>query len=267
MLNKQDALRIERDKNNKKLYIYNCSVCGKEIRVWQGALKKHQGRCKICSSKESIKKIQGQGKLPHGESSKNYVIRTYQRSAKYRKLEWNISSETLEVLFSQPCYYCGRSPSNVQRSRTGGGDFIYNGIDRIDNNKGYTESNCVSCCKRCNVAKANMTKEEFLDWSSDFAQKIFNNYDIEIYHLYRKEDATGVSGTGVKAIIFKLTSTRYMMEWLGQYRTLTYFNSLEDIKAIHGHDNKTIIIKGLPKECLRKKQVKETFKEKKDGND
>lgn len=263
ILSKDKALRIDRDKNNKRLYVFKCSKCNNEIRVRTGTLQKHKGKCKTCSSKESIKSIIGHNRLPEGESAKKGVIKNYKQRAKRNNLKWEISDETLEVLFSEPCHYCGKAPSNVAVG--GNGDFIYNGVDRVDNNKGYTESNCVPCCKRCNVAKANMPETEFLDWSADFAQKILNNYEIEIYHLYRKEDESGVSGTGVQAIIFKLAPTRYMMEWLGQYRTLTYFERLEDIKTIHGHDNKTIVVKGLPKEYLRKK-LKEKDKEKKDAD-
>jgi hypothetical protein len=35
-------------------------------------------------------------------------------------------------------------------------------LDRIDNNKTYLKDNVVPCCKRCNVAKNNMTQTEFI---------------------------------------------------------------------------------------------------------
>lgn len=40
-------------------------------------------------------------------------------------------------------------------------DFIYNGLDRVDNTKSHTKENCVPCCKYCNYAKRNLTIEEF----------------------------------------------------------------------------------------------------------
>jgi hypothetical protein len=30
------------------------------------------------------------------------------------------------------------------------GEWVYNGIDRVDNNKQYIKENLVSCCKKCN---------------------------------------------------------------------------------------------------------------------
>jgi hypothetical protein len=43
------------------------------------------------------------------------------------------------------------------------GEFLYNGIDRIDTHKGYVTSNVVSCCQMCNVMKWKYSKEEFLE--------------------------------------------------------------------------------------------------------
>ena len=37
------------------------------------------------------------------------------------------------------------------------------GIDRINSQKSYTISNCVSCCKTCNVMKLNFSVEDFLE--------------------------------------------------------------------------------------------------------
>ena len=45
-----------------------------------------------------------------------------------------------------------------------------NGLDRVDNNKGYTIDNVVPCCKRCNYAKNNQTPREFKEW----VKKVYN---------------------------------------------------------------------------------------------
>lgn len=37
----------------------------------------------------------------------------------------------------------------------------YNGIDRTDNDKGYTTDNCVSCCGKCNSLKGTLSQGEF----------------------------------------------------------------------------------------------------------
>lgn len=43
-------------------------------------------------------------------------------------------------------------------------DITDNGIDRVDNSKGYTSDNCVPCCWACNNAKKNNSSSEFLAW-------------------------------------------------------------------------------------------------------
>jgi hypothetical protein len=44
------------------------------------------------------------------------------------------------------------------------GEYLYNGLDRVDNTKGYIISNIVSCCGQCNRAKGILSQEEFLQW-------------------------------------------------------------------------------------------------------
>jgi hypothetical protein len=45
------------------------------------------------------------------------------------------------------------------------GRFIASGIDRVDNSKGYIPGNCVACCGTCNLAKRELTVDEFLTWA------------------------------------------------------------------------------------------------------
>lgn len=61
------------------------------------------------------------------------------------------------------CHYCGIEPLQISKSQSNTGNYIYNGIDRIDNNLGYIIENCVSCCGRCNKIKDKMTSKEFLN--------------------------------------------------------------------------------------------------------
>ncbi len=80
----------------------------------------------------------------------------------------------------QNCYYCNSAPANSQNVATkkssqemkDKGHFIYNGLDRLDNNKQHSKDNCVACCKYCNYAKRERTEQEFKDWI------------IKVYHFY-----------------------------------------------------------------------------------
>lgn len=79
-------------------------------------------------------------------------IKSYQDGAIKRDRRWTLTNEQALELIKGDCYYCG-SPA-----------FPMNGIDRIDNARGYTPGNCVSCCKDCNFGKGTKTIDEFLEW-------------------------------------------------------------------------------------------------------
>jgi hypothetical protein len=44
------------------------------------------------------------------------------------------------------------------------GNYIYTGIDRVNNSRGYEIDNVTSCCWDCNNKKRTMTKEDFFSW-------------------------------------------------------------------------------------------------------
>lgn len=112
-------------------------------------------RCKNCSPVAP---------LAMGLSAMRLVLGMYKRNAESRGLEFCLTEDEFRQLTSEPCYYCGEPPSKIKRSNASRGSYIHNGIDRVDNGKGYTMSNCVACCEICNKSKMTQTKEEFLAW-------------------------------------------------------------------------------------------------------
>lgn len=95
----------------------------------------------------------------------------YIDNAKPRNLEFSLSITDFTKLVTSTCYYCG----NKGDSCTGPKRInLYCGIDRIDNNKGYTIDNCVSCCKRCNWMKNKTNKKDFLNQ----IKRIYENLEL-----------------------------------------------------------------------------------------
>jgi hypothetical protein len=101
-------------------------------------------------------------KLPFGEAAFNDLCARYKLSALERNLDFNLSIDEIRHLTKQDCYYCGISPYRTHKVNKRVGEYIYNGIDRIDNTIGYTVENCVSCCYICNRMKHAMAHIEFI---------------------------------------------------------------------------------------------------------
>lgn len=97
-------------------------------------------------------------------SAFNLILFDYKGSAKKRNLPFLLSTKEFKDIIDKNCHYCGTKPSQIQLTKNKKSKYLYNGIDRIDNNKGYTIENCVPCCWICNRAKLNMTYNEFIAW-------------------------------------------------------------------------------------------------------
>ena len=96
------------------------------------------------------------------------IVADYKKKAKKRGYEWALTLDDCSQLVIKDCAYCGSPPLIVYKTKHGS-SILYNGIDRTDNNIGYTSENTVPCCKYCNFAKHKHSMEEFQAWLSDIA--------------------------------------------------------------------------------------------------
>jgi 5-methylcytosine-specific restriction endonuclease McrA len=87
----------------------------------------------------------------------------YKHAAIKRGLLFELTLEQALRLFLGNCHYCGAPPSKGQKQiiRNVVTQASKNGIDRKNNKIGYTEKNCVSCCRRCNTMKSNLSYLQF----------------------------------------------------------------------------------------------------------
>ena len=87
-----------------------------------------------------------------GNSYKAYIDR-----ANAKGLDMEIPPEAFETLRESPCYICAKENSNFHR----------NGVDRVDNAKGYTFENAQACCANCNYMKRAYDLDVFYEkcWS------------------------------------------------------------------------------------------------------
>ncbi len=133
-----------------------CLLCKEEkpisefyIRIRHGKHINVRPNCKPCHNRETTK---GMKNRPIKE-----LIRTYRRTAHKKGREFDLTEDFIESCLEKPCLYCGE-------------DSLLMTLDRKDSDIGYLESNCVPCCIRCNLVKADMPYEAWVVVSNGMRQ-------------------------------------------------------------------------------------------------
>jgi hypothetical protein len=145
------------------LYLAKCD-CGADVRVRGYTLRTRHTQSCGCLRREKWQ-------LAPGEAAKNDMMRCYVKNAKDYGRVWEIPIEKFKELVVKDCFYCGVPPANVWREKRS--NFKYNGLDRVDNSKGYTLDNVVPCCGHCNMTKRERTMEQFVE----HCRKVVHLYD------------------------------------------------------------------------------------------
>lgn len=65
---------------------------------------------------------------------------------------------------------------------------------------------------------------------------------MKLFHFYRIEDHSGVSGTGPVVEGVQFSNGWCALRWISQRSSIAFYQSLDDVKAIHGHGGRTEII-------------------------
>lgn len=113
-------------------------------------------------------------KRGYGEAAKNAALVAHRSNARRRGLEDRLTDAQVFEIHRSCCAYCGTPPSNFKSAYHGG--YRYNGIDRVDNTKGYLPNNCVPCCAQCNIAKGTKTTREFFLHCLAVAERVMPVY-------------------------------------------------------------------------------------------
>jgi hypothetical protein len=65
---------------------------------------------------------------------------------------------------------------------------------------------------------------------------------VKIFYLNRTEDESGISGTGRVAQGFIFDNGKVCVTWLSEHPSVTVYDNIGEVRAIHGHQGKTEII-------------------------
>lgn len=109
------------------------------------------------------------------EAMSRRIYADYKNRASKKGIYFSITFEMFVQYLTAPCAYCGSEKTNTKRVRKK--LFKYNGIDRVDSDRGYFTGNIVPCCKICNVMKLDLEEKKFLTHINKIAE-FTKNYEL-----------------------------------------------------------------------------------------
>jgi hypothetical protein len=167
---------------NRVYYLTCICECGKTRLVSIHQLS--NGKSKSCGCKtpinlEGIRKWKEKNGAPNikprGMAAFNKLFNTYRSSAKSKNLSFDLTKEQFAILTKADCHYCGVKPTKILDNPEFNGGYIYNGIDRKNNDIGYVMDNCLTCCTDCNFLK----KDRDYDFFINLIYKIYEHRENE----------------------------------------------------------------------------------------
>lgn len=139
-------------------WLVACPTCGDETWKFSNTFSKLKWGCKLCYDKS----MRSYDETP--AIKRAYISLKSNAKAAHRNYEVEITQDEFYEIAKQDCNYCGDPPVEKRGPKEWNPSIYLNGIDRVDNNKGYVKGNCVACCKQCNRAKDIMSVDEFYAW-------------------------------------------------------------------------------------------------------
>ena len=216
-----------------------CLDCGRtlteEIRA-KGKHGKPLRRCVPCYEKllkqESERPDRERNFKAEAFTNKHVIWNHYVKGAKKRGIHFAISKTLFESLIMKPCFYCDHQKVGE-----------VNGIDRLDNQRGYIEENVGPCCETCNVLKGSQHPQEFIDKmyviymyqtfnhpiSDELVEKWSTTYRSKTVPSYK----TYAKGANTRNIEFKLSE----IEFSEISNQSCYLCGLSDKNGIDRFDN------------------------------
>jgi len=176
--NKQEAeRRKERNKihtgieANKESKTQLCVNCGKDFEKFNTRYHRVSKICLDCKKNNTKQDEKRAGRVRNYRKEKfnniENFFKIYVSKSQPRGYSFNLQYEDFKKLVLSSCYYCGYKK-----------DDEVNGIDRVDNSKGYELENCVTCCKTCNRMKNYLHPLFFINLCKIYASGIKPNKEF-----------------------------------------------------------------------------------------
>lgn len=157
---KNGFVGIDRYDNTKGYILSNIKPCCKDCNMMKNDMPPQAFIDKAKSIVDfkrdntsiSIAYVEKWKEIYRTKGTKTYT--TYKNNVmNHRHIPFNLTEKEYDTFLDKSCYLCGISTSHDHK----------NGIDRIDNTKGYSSDNCKSCCTHCNLMKKSSDLSVFLE--------------------------------------------------------------------------------------------------------
>ncbi len=155
---------LGKDKTNNNIYHFEC-FCGNIFTSQISDIKNN--KIASCGCKKNSKQILDFLK-DEDKGAVNSIYAQYRLSAKKADREFTLTTEEFRELLESPCHYCTVASSNIHhkgKPRINGTkeNYKYNGVDRRNNDEGYTIENAVTACRHCNISKHTLNEDYFIE--------------------------------------------------------------------------------------------------------
>jgi hypothetical protein len=152
-------------RHGRTCWLCQCD-CGKTKVVLGENLRKGKTKSCGCIRRElalnSVTYAREQHYLPPGEAAFNVMFYVYKTHASERNLVFELDQTQFRTMTKKNCFYCGDEPKTLFKPKAPHGGYLSNGVDRKDNNIGYTTENSVTCCRVCNQMKSDRSYDGFI---------------------------------------------------------------------------------------------------------
>ena len=145
---------IDRMDQKQGYVIENCVSCCKLCNFMKGALDNITFLQRVEHILKRNTMITGGSYHPsafQNHNSSSYS--SYKKRAEQKGLAFELTIEDFDKLILENCYICGKQTDEDHT----------NGVDRFDNEKGYTFHNANACCGECNLMKKEIDYDVMLE--------------------------------------------------------------------------------------------------------
>lgn len=198
----------------------NCVTCCEMCNMMKGSLGPNIFVHRVEHILTNLKLIEGKMYPDEFANVITVSYTDYKKRAKKKELSFEFTEEAFTIKCKMSCYLCGKKTDDTHK----------NGLDRLDNTKGYTEENTKCCCWNCNFMKKDYDYGTFLQKmilinSYQNIHPIPNNESKEVYNIvpgnklttHEKKEIYEINKKNQQALLHeKYTNQETRKVWISQ---------------------------------------------------